>query len=112
MSKHPIIFMIFAPNDLNEEVVAKAAHLEQHLSMQFTGYRFEVVDLRRLRSLDPSEPVQFGDGMSFAVIPMLGATSDGDSGGYMHEAPSHDLIKDITDVCERFDFGNPKRYAA
>jgi len=106
-------FLIMPPNDLNENVVSKAVYLEDRLAAEFQGYSFQVVDLRKVRPVEPNGEVIFGDGMSFAVIPLVGATSDGPSGGfYIREQPPKDLVREIAAFCETFDFEKARRQAA
>lgn len=107
MSKVATVFMIMPPNELNDEIVAKKDHFENHLAVEFPGYTFEVVDLRLLRPVDRGRKIQFGNGTRFAVIPLMGAT-----GGPILQMPDSDLIQEITNACEKFDVENVKRYVA
>jgi hypothetical protein len=105
--------MIMPPTNLNDEVVAKALYLEHELAVEFPGYEFQVIDLRKIEPVAPNRTVQFGDGMHFAAIPLMGTAAAGpNDGGYICEPPSISLLEDIVRACSRFDLENPHRYAA
>lgn len=113
MMKEPTIFMIMPPVDANDAAVQNAPYIEDQLAREFPGYQFQVVDLRTVEPVKPGQRVQFGDGMRFAVIPLVGRTSSGPGdGGYMNPMPSRELLVDITEACERFDLASPRRYVA
>jgi len=113
MQRHVSTFIIVPPADLNDEVVRHAVYMQHDLAVAFPGYDFEVADLRRFKPVSFREPITFGDGMSFVVLPLLGATSDNDGqGGYMAEQPDESLIADIAEFCGKFDFQKSRRHAA
>lgn len=113
MSKAVTTFLVMPPNDLNDDVVKKAVYLEDALAAEFPGYIFEITDLRRLKPADPGAEIRFGDGTKFAVIPLIGQTSDKSGEGfYLADRPPASLVQDITEFCGRFDFEKARRYAA
>lgn len=107
MSNVATLFMIMPPNELNDDIVAKKELFENYMSVEFPGYKFELVDLRLLRPVGRGQKVQFGDGTKFAVMPMLGAT-----GGRFLQMPDVELLREISQACEKFDVVKTKRYVA
>jgi hypothetical protein len=111
MPRAVTLFMIFAPEDRNDEIVASAELLESHMATEFRGYHFEVVDLNDLKPVEPGQTVRFGDGTDFAIIPLMGLVN-ADEIAEMARRPDKDLISDMYDACRKFDPAKARRLAA
>ena len=106
-------FMIVPPNDANDEIVAKAVYLIHHLERIFVGYRFEVMDLRRARTVNPDVPSHFETSSRFSAVPLMGKTgTDVDGGSFIYQMPPLSLMQDIEHECEAFDFASLKGLVA
>jgi len=102
------VFMIMPPAELNEELAKHADQFQCYLATEFPGYQFQVVDLRMLRPVERGQKVRFGDGTTFAVLPLMGSTGVGER---TVEMPPSELILEISEACSRFSV-NRRRYVA
>jgi hypothetical protein len=106
-------FHIVPPIEVNDDVAERAVYLQDRLAAEFPGYKFEIMDLRKVKSLSLRESVIFGDGMSYTVLPLVGRTSNSrGEGGYFAPYPSRELTDSISEFCQKFDFEAARRQAA